>query len=251
MALSPKDIERHSRHILVKEIGGPGLQQLQGASVSIIGAGALGGPCALYLAAAGVGRIEIWDHDGVERSNLQRQVQFSEPDIGQPKAQRLADRLRALNPDISVDAVEARFGPGSEPAGQILVDATDNYPTRRLLNRLAHASGRPLISGSAAGWVAHVSVFASGCMTGEPCYECWAPDIPVTPAGCDEIGVVGAITGMAGACMALETVKLITAAGNPLIGRVLVIDGLAQMPRILKLPADPSCPVCSADAAAR
>jgi molybdopterin/thiamine biosynthesis adenylyltransferase len=244
MALSPDDLERHSRHILVKEIGGAGVQKLRAASVSIIGAGALGGPCALYLAAAGLGRLEIWDDDGVERSNLQRQVQFGEADIGAPKAERLAERLRSLNPGIEIKAMTERFGPGSAPDGEILIDASDNFPARQLLNRLAHTTGRPLISGAAAGWIAHIGVFASGIDRNAPCYECWMSEAPGDIAGCDAIGVVGAITGMAGACMAMEAVKLVTEAGEPLIGRVLVLDGLSQAPRVLKLRPDPACQVC-------
>jgi molybdopterin-synthase adenylyltransferase len=162
MSLTPGDIERHKRHILLKEIGGPGVQKLRAASVSVIGAGALGGPCVLYLAAAGVGHIELWDDDTVERSNLQRQIQFADRDTGAGKAATLAARLRAIDPVLTITAHARRYADGDAPAGEILVDASDNFPTRFSLNRFAHASRRPLVSGAASGWTGQVGVFASG-----------------------------------------------------------------------------------------
>lgn len=246
MSLSPHQLDRHRRHILLKEIGGPGVQRLRAASVSIIGAGALGGPCALYLAAAGIGHIELWDDDTVERSNLQRQVQFGEADIGLGKAEQLAARLRAIDPDLRVDAVARRFGPGDHPCGNILVDACDNFETRFALNRMAHQTRRPLVSGAASGWTAQVSVFASGVQPGAPCYQCWVPEAPPAAEACDEVGVAGPVTGLAGTAMALEVLKLVTGAGTPLIGRLLLIDGLTGTQRTLNLKQDQQCPVCGA-----
>lgn len=245
MSLSPEDLDRHRRHILLKEIGGPGVAKLRAASVSIIGAGALGGPAALYLAAAGVGHIELWDDDRVERSNLQRQIQFTEADTGVEKAVQLASRIHALDPAIRVDIQNERFAEGATPAGNLLIDATDNFETRFLLNRLAHASGRYLVSGAASGWTGQVSVFASGRGAEAPCYACWVPEMPPAAEACDEVGVVGAITGMTGSAMALEAVKLITGAGDPLIGRILLIDGLRAEMRTARLRKDSQCPVCS------
>jgi len=244
MAFSANHLERHKRHILLKEIGGPGVQKLSEARVSIIGAGALGGPCALYLAAAGVGEIEIWDDDFVDRSNLQRQVQFSEADLGQPKVEVLGTRLRALNPDISIQAHQKRFLADDGPMGSILIDASDNFETRFLLNDVAHRSQRYLVSGAASGWSGQVSVFASGVEAGTPCYKCFVPDTPPDAQACDEVGVVGALTGMVGTRMALEAIKLISGAGDPLIGRLLVLDGLTGESRILKLRPNPDCSVC-------
>ena len=152
MSLSREDLERHMRHILLKEIGGPGVAKLQNASVSIVGAGALGGPCALYLAAAGIGQIEIWDDDSVDRSNLQRQIQYEDSDIGEAKAESLAARLRALNPGIETIVQPAVFEPGGRLRGDILIDATDNYASRYNLNAIAHGSGRALVHGAAARW---------------------------------------------------------------------------------------------------
>ncbi|MEZ5986323.1 MAG: HesA/MoeB/ThiF family protein [Hyphomonas sp.] len=244
MSLTPEELDRHRRHILLKEIGGPGVQKLRAAHVSIIGAGALGGPCALYLAAAGIGRIELWDDDRVERSNLQRQIQFTEQDIGALKADVLAARLRAMDPSIKVDVVAERFREDAAPAGQVLVDASDNFPTRYALNRLAHQTGRAMVHGAAAGWNGQVSVFASGLQDGAPCYQCWVPETPPDAEACDEVGVVGAVTGMTGAAMALEVVKLITGAGKPLIGRVRLIAGLSGESRTVSLRRDAACPTC-------
>ncbi len=246
MSLSPDDLDRHKRHILLKEIGGPGVQKLRAASVSIIGAGALGGPCALYLAAAGAGRLEIWDDDRVERSNLQRQIQFTDEDAGAGKAERLAARLVALDPSINVTAINARFGEGDAPSGNILIDASDNFVTRFALNLLAHTSRRPLISGAASGWRGQVGVFASGVFAEAPCYQCWVPDVPPDAEACDEVGVVGAVTGLTGSMMALEAVKWITGAGDTPIGRILLIDGLQGDMRSVKLRRDLQCPACSA-----
>ena len=245
MSLSPEDLDRHRRHILLKEIGGPGVAKLRAASVSIIGAGALGGPSALYLAAAGVGQIELWDDDRVERSNLQRQIQFTESDTGAEKAVLLARRITALDPAIHVEIKNQRFANGAAPSGNILIDATDNFQTRFLLNQFAHANGRYLVSGAASGWSGQVSVFASGLVAEAPCYACWIPEMPPAAEACDEVGVVGAITGMTGSAMALEAVKLITGAGEPLIGRILLIDGLRSQMRTVGLRRESQCPVCS------
>lgn len=245
MALTSDDIDRHKRHILLKEIGGPGVQKLRNASVSIIGAGALGGPCALYLAAAGVGQIEIWDDDVVDRSNLQRQIQFADSDIGKLKAELLAQRLVGLNPSVAVSAKRARFDGAAALSGSILIDATDNFETRFELNQLAHRSGRYLVSGAASRWSGQVSVYASGVDRTAPCYRCFVPELPPEAEACDEVGVVGALTGQVGSQMALEAVKLITGAGQALIGRLQIIDGLSGVTRVVKLRPNPDCHVCS------
>lgn len=244
MSLNSDQIERHKRHILLKEIGGPGVAKLKAAKASIIGAGALGGPCALYLAAAGVGEIEIWDDDTVDRSNLQRQIQFADQDIGQRKADLLSARLTALNPDVRAVARPQRFSEASSPGGDILIDATDNFETRFALNRMAHETGRYLVSGAASRWSGQVGVYASGVSPDAPCYQCFVPDMPPEAEACDEVGVVGAVTGMVGANMALEAIKLIVGSGEALIGRLLIIDGLTGESRVLKLRPNPDCSVC-------
>lgn len=244
MSLTADQLDRYKRHILLKEIGGPGVRKLRDARVSIVGAGALGGPCALYLAAAGVGEIELWDDDAVDRSNLQRQIQFADDEIGTLKTEALAARLKGINPDISVTVRSERFGPVTSVVGDILIDATDNFETRFALNRLAHETGRFLVSGAASRWTGQIGVFASGVVEHAPCYQCFVPQTPPEAEACDEVGVVGAITGMVGSQMALETIKLIVEAGTPLIGRLTIIDGLGGESRTLKLRPNPDCSVC-------
>lgn len=244
MALSPDQLERQSRHIFLKEVGGAGVQRLRAGSVSIVGAGGLGGPCALYLAAAGVGRIELVDDDAVDLSNLQRQVQFAAGDVGAGKAERLAERLRAIDSDLRVEVRPARFTEGTDLAGGIIVDATDNFDTRYRLNRLAHDTGRRLVSGAAIGWQAQVAVFGSGVSAQEPCYRCFVPECPPNPATCEEAGVVGAVTGIAGVRMALEAFKLLSGAGTPLLARLWRFEGLSGRERTVALKPDPACPVC-------
>ena len=244
MSLTADQIDRYKRHILLKEIGGPGVQKLRVASVSIIGAGALGGPCALYLAAAGLGAIELWDDDAVDRSNLQRQIQFSDAEIGALKTERLSARLADLNPDTAITVQSERFTADSAPVGEILIDATDNFETRFVLNALAHKTGRYLVSGAASRWVGQIGVFASGVREDAPCYQWFVPQEPPEAEACDEVGVVGAVTGMVGTQLALETIKLITGAGNPLIGRLTIIDGLGGESRTVKLRPNPDCSVC-------
>lgn len=246
MPLTPEDLDRHRRHILIKEIGGPGVQRLKAASVSLVGAGALGGPCALYLAAAGCGRIEILDDDTVERSNLQRQIQFSEAEIGLPKAEQLASRLHALDPSLDILPRRERFGPDTELAGKLLIDASDNYETRFALNALAHASGRRLVSGAAIGWQGQVAVFASRERAGSPCYRCYVPGVPPEAEDCETIGVMGAVTGIVGAQMALQAIKCLTGAGDDPAGQLWLLDGLSAASRLVHIGHDPSCQVCGA-----
>ena len=247
MSLSPEELARHKRHIMLREIGGPGVQKLRAARVSIVGAGALGGPCAMYLAAAGIGQLEIWDDDHVERSNLQRQVQFGESSLGKPKVDVLAARLTADHPSTHVRGRRKRWEETDDLAGEILVDATDNFPARYALNRVAHATGRSLVHGAAAGWSGQASVFASGHVADAPCYQCWVPETPPDAEACDEVGVVGPVTGMISTLMALEVIKLITGAGESLIGRIALVDGLSTRQRAVGLRRDPACPVCGTD----
>lgn len=242
--MSPRALERHARHIMLKEIGGPGVQRLAAASVSVIGAGALGGPCAMALAACGVGEIEIWDDDTVDRSNLQRQIQFSEADIGRAKADVLAERLNAQNADVSVSVRKARFGEGGEPTGRILIDASDNYKTRFALNRFAHATARRLVSGAATRWQGQVAVFESGVVPGAPCYQCFVPGLPAEAEACDEVGVVGPLTGVIGMRMALEALKIITESGKYLSRAVWIFDSLSGESRTISLRQDSDCQVC-------
>lgn len=243
-SLTRDDIERHKRHIMLKEIGGAGIQRLKSSSVAIVGAGALGGPCAMYLAAAGVGRITIYDDDKVELSNLQRQVQFDTENVGRSKSSLLAERLVSINPSVDSKAIVKRYELGDELQGRVLIDASDNYPTRFALNQEAHNSRRILISGAAARWVGQVSVFNSNGDTPTPCFQCFVPEEPPQSETCDEIGVVGAITGYVGTRMALEAIKIIVGEGSNLLGKLWIFDGLAGEGRVIGLSKDPACKTC-------
>lgn len=236
---------RHKRHLLLKEIGGPGLARLAAAKVTLVGAGALGGPCALYLAAAGVGTIEIFDADSVDLSNLQRQVQFSEAEIGTNKAEALAARLTGLNHEISILPRPVMFARNTRPSGEILIDATDQFSARFEVNEAAADCGCLLVSGAAIGWTGQVGVFAPGRPDIGPCYRCFVPEAPEQAEDCDTLGVVGAVTGITGARMALETVKLITDAGESAMGMLWHFDGLTGKARNLRIRPDPECLYCT------
>mgnify|MGYP000070736376 CR=1 FL=1 len=242
------EIERYARHLVLKEVGGPGQQRLKAASVAIIGAGGLGGPAALYLAAAGVGRITLIDPDTVGLDNLQRQIQFATRDVGQPKAETAASGLQSLNPHIGVSAVnsalEAENAETLLRGADLVLDGCDDFPTRFAANATCHHLGLPLVSGAVGRWTGQVGVFASGVDPDTPCYQCFVPSIPPDAETCERVGVIGALTGVVGSMMALEAIKWITGAGAPLTGRLWLYDGLAGTGRTLKLARDPACPVC-------
>ena len=246
--MEDEEIERYARHLVLKEIGGPGQQRLRAASALIVGAGGLGGPGALYLAAAGVGTITLIDPDTVSLDNLQRQVQFATGDVGQPKAAIAAQGLARLNPLVNVRAVQAELTPENAAAvlagSDVVLDGCDNFETRFAVNAACHHLGKPLISGAVGRWTGQVAVFTSGLSKGTPCYQCFVPAIPPDAETCERVGVVGALTGIIGSMMALEAIKWITGAGNPLSGRLLMYDGLAGTSRTLTLHRDPACPVC-------
>jgi molybdopterin/thiamine biosynthesis adenylyltransferase len=243
MSFSDEEVERYARHLVLREVGGPGQQKLKTASVLIVGAGGLGSPAALYLAAAGVGTVMLVDPDVVDRSNLQRQVIYTEADIGQPKAEAACDRLAALNPHVFVAGYQGYFDAGTADelvqGVDIVLDGTDDFATRFEVNAACVRHGKPLVSGAIGRWTGQVGVFA-----GQPCYRCLVPDIPPDAETCVAVGVVGALAGVIGSMMALEAIKLIAGAGEPLSGRLLIYDGLAGETRTVKIGADPECPVC-------
>lgn len=254
MSLTPQEIERYARHIMLREIGGPGQTDLQAAYAVIVGAGALGGPAAMYLAAAGVGAIRIIDDDVVSLSNLQRQVLFQTPDVGQPKAEVAVERLTAINPHVKVSAARERVTAESAwrliAGADIVLDGTDNFATRFIINETCHRLAVPLVSGAVGRWSAQVSVFRSGETKGKPpeqrlpCYRCLVSEMPETEETCAAVGVIGPLTGVVGARMALETVKAITGAGDTLAGKLWLFDGLTGDTRTVTLKADPRCAVC-------
>lgn len=248
--LTSDELTRYARHIVLREIGGPGQKRLKAAHVLVIGAGGLGSPALLYLAAAGVGRVTVVDDDTVDISNLQRQVIHRTADAGRPKAESAADAMRALNPHISVSAALVRLTLENgtelvEPADLIL-DGTDNFSSRYIANQLAVAAQKPLISGALSQWEGQVSVFDPA--NGAPCYRCIFPEPPADglAPSCAEAGVMGPLPGVVGAMMAAEAVKLITGAGAPLRGAMMIYDGLWGETRRIGLKRRAGCPVCGA-----
>jgi sulfur-carrier protein adenylyltransferase/sulfurtransferase len=246
-SLSNDEVLRYSRHLIMPEVGMEGQLKLKQAKVLCIGTGGLGAPLGLYLAAAGVGRIGLVDFDAVDFTNLQRQVLFGTSDVGQPKISAAADRLRNLNPEIQIDTFETHLT--SENALDILkdydiiVDGTDNFPTRYLVNDACVLLGKPNVYGSIFRFEGQATIFA---YPGGPCYRCLYPEPP--PPGlvpsCAEGGVLGVLPGIVGTIQACETLKLIIGKGQPLIGRLLLFDALGMKFRELRLRKNPECPVC-------
>ena len=247
--LSPAELRRYGRHLVIPEVGVAGQERLKAARVLLVGAGGLGSPLALYLAAAGVGRLGLVDFDTVDESNLQRQVLYGASDVGRPKLDAAVERLREINPHIRVKPHLVRLDSSNALdviAGyQVVVDGSDNFPTRYLVNDACVLAGKPNVYGSIFRFEGQVAVFwgAEG-----PCYRCLFPQPP--PPGlvpsCAEGGVLGILPGVIGAPQANEAVKLLLGIGEPMVGRLLLFDALKLRFRELRLAKDPACPVCSA-----
>ncbi|MEO1329693.1 MAG: molybdopterin-synthase adenylyltransferase MoeB [Pseudomonadota bacterium] len=248
MTLSDDDYERYARHLILREIGGAGQMRLRAATILVIGAGGLGSPALLYLAAAGVGTLRILDDDAVALSNLQRQILHRSDDVGRPKVESAARALAALNPGVRVDARAERFS--QETAAKaadgvdLILDGSDNLATRRLANALAIEREIPWVFGAVGQWEGQVSVFDPG--RGGPCYACLFPEDPADglAASCAEGGVLGALTGVIGTLMAVEAVKTLVGAGDPLRGRLLLYDALYAETRAIAVARRPDCSVC-------
>ncbi|WP_233205194.1 HesA/MoeB/ThiF family protein [Alkalicaulis satelles] len=244
----PADPARHARHILLKEIGGPGQQRLARARVAIIGAGGLGAPAALYLAAAGIGTIRLIDPDDVSLDNLQRQILYRTKDVGHPKTERAKAALNALDPAVEIDArpvrADANTLPGLLESMDLVLDGCDDFSTRFVVNQAALAARIALVSGAVGRWEGQAGVFAPHLGESLPCYQCWTPAEPPGAEPCSVTGIVGALTGIIGSVMALEAIKLITGAGDPLTGRLFIHDGLSGRARTVRVPRDPHCPAC-------
>ena len=246
-ALTNEEVARYSRHLIMPEVGMDGQLKLKAASVLCIGAGGLGSPVAMYLAAAGVGRIGIVDFDVVDYSNLQRQIIHGTPDVGRPKLESARDSLAAINPEVRVETHDVALSSSNAldlfRGYDVIVDGTDNFPTRYLVNDACVLLRKPNCYGSIFRFEGQASVF--GAPDG-PCYRCLYPEPP--PPGlvpsCAEGGVLGILPGVVGTIQATEAVKLIMGAGEPLIGRFLIYDALRMRFRELKLRRDPDCPVC-------
>ena len=246
-ALSNQEVARYSRHLIMPEVGMEGQLKLKAASVLCIGAGGLGSPVAMYLAAAGVGRIGIVDFDVVDFSNLQRQIIHGTTDVGRPKLESARDSLAEINPEVQVELHDAELSSQNAldllGGYDIIVDGTDNFPTRYLVNDACVILGKPNAYGSIFRFEGQVSVFATA---DGPCYRCMFPEPP--PPGlvpsCAEGGVLGILPGVVGTLQATEAIKLILGAGEPLIGRFVIFDALKGRFRELKVRRDPDCPVC-------
>lgn len=245
--LTPDELRRYARHLVLPEFGVEGQRRLKAARVLCVGTGGLGSPVALYLAAAGVGTLGLVDFDVVDASNLQRQVLHGTPDVGRPKVESARDRLLAINPAIEVEAYHTRLTSENALdlvcAYDVVVDGADNFPTRYLVNDACVLAGKPNAYGAIFRFEGQASVFAT---KDGPCYRCLFPEPP--PPGevpsCAEAGVLGVLPGLIGTVQATEAIKLITGIGEPLIGRLMVYDALRMTFEQMRLRKDPECPIC-------
>jgi adenylyltransferase/sulfurtransferase len=245
--LSTQEVARYSRHLIMPEVGVDGQKRLKSAGILLIGAGGLGSPLALYLAAAGVGRLGLVDFDVVDFSNLQRQVLHGTSDVGRPKLQSARDRIAAINPEVRVDLYETHLTSANAldiiRPYDVVIDGTDNFPTRYLVNDACVLLGKPNVYGSIFRFEGQASVFYPGK---GPCYRCLYPEPP--PPGevpsCAEGGVLGILPGLIGCVQATEGVKLLLGRGTPLVGRLLLYDALQMSFREFKVRRNPNCPVC-------
>ena len=247
---SNAELDRYARHIVLREVGGPGQKKLKNARVLVIGAGGLGAPALQYLAAAGVGTIGIIDDDKVDNSNLQRQVIHTDARIGMPKVFSAVEALKAQNPFVDLKPYHRRLD--ADLAGELfqdydlILDGTDNFETRHLVNAACVTLGKPLISAAITQWEGQISLYHPA--SDAPCYACAFPVIPdrALAPSCAEAGVMGALPGVVGSMMAVEAIKWITGAGETLAGRLMIYDALYADSRIIKITRDPACHVCGA-----
>lgn len=245
---SPAERQRYARHFLLPDVGPDGQARLREAAVLCVGAGGLGSPVAIYLAAAGVGRLGLVDPDVVDPSNLQRQILYGERDVGTPKLEAAAAHLRSINPHVRLDLHRERFQADNAmriaESYDVIVDGTDNFPTRYLSNDVAVLLGKPNVYGSIFRFEGQCSVFHPA--GGGPCYRCMFP-VPPRPGqvpGCAEAGVLGVLPGIVGCLQAAEAIKLLLGIGDPLVGRLLHVDVRTMRFREIRLRRDPACPAC-------
>jgi adenylyltransferase/sulfurtransferase len=245
--LSDEELLRYSRQILMPRFDIEGQEKLKSARVLVVGAGGLGCPVALYLGAAGVGHLTLVDDDVIELANLQRQIGFEQGQLGELKASTLAERVRRINPLISVTAVNQRLAEGDfiqkVQEASLVMDCTDNFDTRFALNRACVAANVPLVSGAAIRGEGQVSVYDQR-VADSPCYHCLYSEQGNEDLNCSEAGVIAPLVGMIGSVQAMEAIKLISGVGKPLIGRLLLLDAWDMRWREMKLAKDPDCPVC-------
>jgi sulfur-carrier protein adenylyltransferase/sulfurtransferase len=248
---SEDEVVRYARHIILPQIGGAGQRKLAEASVLCVGAGGLGSPIAMYLAAAGVGTLGLVDFDRVDLTNLQRQIVHGTSDVGKPKVESAAETLHELNPNVDVRPIDAVLSSTNafevmEPY-DVVIDGSDNFPVRYLVNDATQMLGKALVYGSIYQFEGQATVFLPG--EAGPCYRCLFPQPP--PPGsvpnCAEAGVFGVLPGIVGCVQATEAIKLITGIGSPLVGRLLIFDALEMDFQTVKIRRDPACPVCGDD----
>jgi molybdopterin-synthase adenylyltransferase len=249
--MSEAELDRYARHLVLQQIGGSGQMRLRKSRVLIVGAGGLGSPICLYLAAAGVGRITLADDDTVSLSNLQRQVIFRDDLRGEPKAYAAAEAMLKLNPQIDVTPLVRRISQDDAELvadHDLVIDGTDNFAGRSAINRACVKARVPLLWGAIGQWEGQVTLFDPA--RGGPCMTCLFPQAPVHDAPCAEAGVVGALPGVIGSMMGLEAIKHLTGAGQGLRGRMMLFDGLYGDSRMIGTARDPQCPVCGEQALA-
>ncbi len=254
MSFTDAEVERYARHLVLREVGGPGQQKLKAARVLIVGAGGLGAPAALYLAAAGVGTLGLVDADEVALSNLQRQVLYRSQDVGRGKVMAAGERLVELNPHVAIEPHPAMLdrtnATGLVRRYDLVLDGTDSFATRFAVNAACYSEGKALVSGAIGRWSGQLAVFEAGLTRGRPpgarrpCYRCLVSEAPPDAETCSAVGVLGALAGVIGSMMALEAVKWITGAGETLSGRLLIYDALSAEIRTVGLPPDPECELC-------
>lgn len=246
--MEPEEIERYARHIVLREIGGTGQQKLRKARVLVIGAGGLGSPVLMYLAGAGVGVLGVVDDDVVSLSNLQRQVLHATGSVGVAKVVSAKEAIARINPHVTVETFQTRINAKNAPKivanFDVVLDGSDNFDTRYLINEVCVALGKPLISAAMSQWEGQISVYDTA--NGGPCYACVFPERPADglAPSCAEAGVMGALAGVMGSMMASETIKYITGAGEGLVGQMLIYDSLFGESRKMKLAKNPTCEVC-------
>ncbi len=252
--MTDDDLLRYSRHLLLDDIGIEGQQRLLDARALVIGAGGLGSPVALYLASAGVGRITLVDHDTVSLTNLQRQIAHDMASLGQPKVDSAAARMAALNPGVQVRALNAKADAAlldvEVPQADVVIDCTDNFATRHLVNAACVRHGKPLVSGAAITFDGQLSVYDSRSRV-HPCYAClFPPDAGFEDAACSTMGVFAPLVGIIGSLQAAEALKLLAGIGEPLAGRLLMLDGRRLQWSEIAVQRDPLCTVCGAPSGA-
>ncbi len=255
MTLTNQQLERYARHIVLRDIGGAGQGALLASHVLLIGAGGIGCPAMQYLAAAGVGTISVVDDDSVSLSNLQRQILYSESDIGSAKVDAAKAAISRLNRNVEFHVINQRITPDTSAAifhgVDVIIDGSDNFMTRLLVNDLCLTAKVPLVSAAIGQFQGQIGTF-TGWMPDAPCYRCFVGDAH-DPDDCDDCatqGVLGAMCGMMGSFAAMEAIRMITGFGEPVIGKLHIFDGLSPMMRSIRLPKDPECNSCNAISAA-